>query len=59
MVSAGGMMHKVRTVGRSARMIRWICDNQEQINTTNKGEVTFNFGGQRMSVRSARLHEEV
>jgi len=47
------------TEGRAARMIRWICEHEEQVNATRKGEVRFCFAGKSLSVHTTNVDDTI
>ena len=45
--------------GRAARMIRWICEHEEQVNATGKGEIRFCFAGKSLSVHTTNVDDTI
>jgi len=45
--------------GRAARMIRWVCEHEETINATRKGELRFCFAGNSLSVHTVNVDDTI
>jgi len=44
---------------RAARMVRWICEHEETINATRKGELRFCFAGNSLSVHTVNVDDTI
>ena len=44
---------------RAARMVRWLCENVREVNTTGKGEIRFCFAGKSLSVHTTNVDDKI
>jgi hypothetical protein len=45
--------------GRAARMIRWLCDHETEVNDVAKGEIRFCFAGESLAVHTSVVDTKV
>lgn len=45
--------------GRTKRMVLWLQLNEERIESANKGKVTLDFAGQRVTARFEEVDENI